>query len=170
MSSAIPFDERNDVAFLHVSTPNFSTVPVEVVDRGGYLWVRKEDLRCFSNLTTGFDKRGVSDWYQKERAANKVQVSVPQSLLFDVHLASCGGAVSKAERMELAKCWMRVTCEGGRLFGKLKQLKQSIAACVRLCQQVECRRLGWTGRGLRCDSKRNMNVGLKNKKPDTVLT
>jgi len=120
--------ERTGAAFISVSTRHFS-VPVDVVYRGGYLWIREDDLRCFAGFTVGMDESCARRWAKEDATRTNTPCSLYQSVLFDVPLIT----MQNDRHDELCKYWIRVTDKNGKLFGVggafFAQTLQSVDPC-----------------------------------------
>lgn len=110
------YNERTGVARITLSNRHFQT-DAAICYRGGYLWIKKEDLRCFATLMVGFTEQQALAWMRQSEETTGTPFAVMHYVLFDIPLSA---NVPAEEDQELRAQWLRATDQGGRVFGVRK--------------------------------------------------
>jgi hypothetical protein len=106
--------EHTGVAMVTLSNRHFQTNTV-LYYRGGFMWVKKADMRCCASLMVGFTEHQALAWMQQDERATGTPFFIMHSVLFDIPLVTSTAA--PVARQELTSLWLRITDQMGHVFG-----------------------------------------------------
>lgn len=87
---------------------------IQIVLRGGYLWVLKEKVLTLATLTVGFTQDRAMAWMSKHEQETTTPSRITHTMLFDIPNLD---TYTLEERAHFDDVWCRITCKEGHFFG-----------------------------------------------------